>query len=250
MQGEHYEGLVAEWYDDWLAARTDDVEFYSGYFEGFRGSVLELACGTGRILLPIAKRGVTIHGLDGSEDMLRVLSGKAQRDGLGALQLHHQAMESFSLSTEFDAIFVASGSFQLLTAPGTALSSLACVRDHLTEGGFFLLDVFIPWDDIVTGGRSAYHVTRDVARPDGKRSIVLERFGIDLAKQMKLGTYRYEFYDHKRLESCVTDDLAIRWYWKEEFLTLLEVAGFAKVEVLTESPIHRDGHAFVFKAWK
>jgi SAM-dependent methyltransferase len=159
-------------------------------------------------------------------------------------------MESFSLSTEFDAIFVASGSFQLLTAPGTALSSLACVRDHLTEGGFFLLDVFIPWDDIVTGGRSAYHVTRDVARPDGKRSIVLERFGIDLAKQIKVGTYRYEFYDHKRLESCITDDLAIRWYWKEEFLTLLEVAGFAKVEVLTESPIYRDGHAFVFKAWK
>jgi len=250
MQGNHYSGSVADWYDDWLSARRDDVDFYSSFFAGFPGTVLELACGTGRILLPIARAGVDIHGLDGSEDMLRVLRAKAKQDGLASIRAYHQPMETFSIGVAFDAIFVASGSFQLLTAPGDAMSSLKCILDHLKDGGCFVADIFIPWDAIMERESSVYHVTRDTVRPNGDRSVVLERFTTDLARQLKLGTYRYEFYSDKHLVSCVTDDLAIRWYWKDEFLRLLGDAGFAKVQVLTESPMYEEGHSFVFKATK
>jgi SAM-dependent methyltransferase len=250
MNDEHYTGLIAEWYDDWLAARTDDVDFYCTFFDRFRGRVLELACGTGRLLLPIAKRGVVIHGLDISEDMLHVLRGKASALQLDGIEVYQQPMEDFSLPATFDAIFVASGSFQLLTLRESAMRSLRCIRDHLAEDGFFLADIFIPWDAIVARERSAYHVTRDVVRPDGKRSIVLERFTIDLPLQQKLGSYRYEFYDHKRLVSCIADDLAIRWYWKDEFLSLLAESGFSRVETLAESPLYKEGHSFVVKASK
>ena len=250
MHVEHYTGLIAEWYDDWLASRTEDVDFYCGYFDGFPGRVLELACGSGRLLVPIAKRGVLIHGLDSSEDMLHALSEKASDQHLDSIEVHHQSMECFSLPTTFDAIFVASGSFQLLTLRESAIRSLKCIRDHLAEDGFFLADIFIPWDAIIAQEKSAYHVTRDVTRPDGKRSIVLERFAIDLSLQQKLGSYRYEFYDHERLVSCLVNDLAIRWYWKDEFLSLLSEAGFPKAQTLTESPLYKEGHSFVFKAWK
>ena len=250
MQGDHYTAPIAEWYDDWLAARTDDVDFYCSFFDGFPGRVLELACGTGRLLLPIAERGVAIHGLDSSEDMLDVLRGKASALHLDSIEAHHQPMEDFSLPTKFDAIFVASGSFQLLTLRESAIRSLTCIRDHLAEDGFFLADIFIPWEAIIAGERSAYHVTRDVVRSDGKRSIVLERFTIDLSLQQKLGSYRYEFYDHKRLVSCIADDLAIRWYWKDEFLSLLAEAGFSSVQTLAESPLYKEGHSFVVKASK
>lgn len=248
MQGDHYVGPIADWYDDWLRAHTDDVQFYSSHFEGFPGRVLELACGTGRILLPIAQRGVTIQGLDGSEDMLQVLRGKTVQLGLGRIQVYHQPMESFSIEAKFDAIFVASGSFQLLTSPEAAGQALACARDHLTEDGYFLSDIFIPWDAITAGERSAYSVTRDTVRPNGQRSIVLERFTTDLAMQLKLGTYRYEFYENKRLVSCMTDDLAIRWYWKDEFIRLLSDAGFGNVAVLTDAALYKEGHSYVFKA--
>jgi SAM-dependent methyltransferase len=250
VQGDHYVGAVADWYDDWLGARRDDVEFYSSYFAEFPGTVLELACGTGRILLPIAKAGVEIHGLDGSEDMLRVLEEKARQRGLAGIRVYHQPMEAFSIPTAFDAIFVASGSFQLLTAPEDAMSSLNCVREHLKDGGSFLADIFIPWDAITERESSAYHVTRDTVRPSGDRSIVLERFTTDLTRQLKLGTYRYEFYSDKHLVTCVTDDLAIRWYWKDEFLRLLGDAGFTELQILTESPLYKEGHSFVFKATK
>jgi len=111
-----------------------------------------------------------------------------------------------------------------------------------------LIDIFIPWTDIIVQRRDDYHVTRDVVRDDGKRSIVLERFEIDMPKQIKRGTYRYEFYDQKRLTDCIVDDLSIRWYWKDEFLRLLSEAGFSRIDVLTQSPLYEEGHSFVFKA--
>ena len=246
--GEHYTRLIADWYDDWLKELARDIDYYSEFFNGFNGKILELACGTGRLLLPIAESGATIHGLDSSQDMLDVLQGKAANLNLKDIELHNQLMENFSLPTKYDAIFVASGSFQLLTSTESALNSLECVRDHLSDNGFILVDIFVPWDSIVVQKRTDYHVTRDVVRPDGKRSIVHERFEIDIPKQVKRGTYRYEFYDQERLTDCITDDLSIRWYWKDEFLVLLKKAGFSRIDVLTQSPLYSDGYSFVYKA--
>jgi len=250
MADQHYTRLIAEWYDDWLKDLTSDRDYYLEFFSGFDGQVLELACGTGRLLIPIAESGVTIHGLDSSQDMLEVLQRKTSKLKIKGIELHNQLMENFSLQTKYDAIFVASGSFQLLTSSENALNSLGCVHDHLSDNGFLLADIFVPWDSIVVQKRNDYHVTRDVVRPDGKRSIVLERFEIDIPKQVKRSTYRYEFYDQARLTDCITDDLSIRWYWKDEFLVLLNKAGFSRIEVLTQSPLYADGYSFVFKASK
>ncbi len=248
MQGNHYHGSIAEWYDDWLRDRRDDVDFYLDYFSGFRGTVLEVACGTGRILLPISRSGVTISGLDGSEDMLRILEQKASQQGLSGIQVNHQPMEDFFIGMKFDAIFVASGSFQLLTTIADATHALTCIREHLKDYGFFIVDIFVPWNEIIERESSSFQVTRDVFRSNGERSVVLERFTIDLAKQLKLGSYRYEFYKDRRLVSCIIDDLAIRWYWKDEFLKLLSDAGFTEPQVLTESSLYKEGYSFVSKA--
>lgn len=248
MQDQHYKGLIAEWYDDWLKAVTTDRDYYLGFFDRFQGQVLELACGTGRLLIPIAESGVIIHGLDSSQDMLDVLQRKVANLEIQAIQLYDQPMEEFSLPILYDAIFVASGSFQLLTSTESALNSLKCIREHLTDGGFFLTDIFIPWDAIIAKKRDNYHVIRDVERPDGKRSIVLERFETYIPNQVKRGIYRYEFYEQKQLIDCITDDLSTKWYWKAEFLNLLRRAGFAKIDLLTESPLYDEGYSYVFRA--
>jgi SAM-dependent methyltransferase len=248
MQNQHYEGLIADWYDDWLRERKDDVDYYSSTFRGFGGRILELACGTGRLLLPIAGSGVTIEGLDSSRDMLNVLQRKAEKLGLKEIKVHNLRMENFDLAARYDAVFVASGSFQLLTSKEDALNSLRCVRRCLSDTGFFLTDIFLPWTDIAERKRDYYVVTRDAIRQDGSRSIVLERFNTNISEQIKHGIYRYEFYSQRQLIACILDDLSIRWYWKDEFSNLLSEAGFSKVEILTDSPLYQEGHSFVFKA--
>jgi SAM-dependent methyltransferase len=250
MRSQHYRGLIAEWYDDWLKERKEDVDYYSSVFRGFSGRVLELACGTGRLLLPIAGLGVPIDGLDSSNDVLSVLQRKAEKLGLQRIKLYNQPMENFDLPARYDAVFISAGSFHLLTSKEDALNSLSCVRRCLADTGFFMIDIFVPWAHIAERGHDYYRVTRDASRPDGTRSIVLERFDISIPEQIKHGVYRYEFYSQRQMTVCILDDLSIRWYWKDEFLNLLNSAGFSKTEILTDSPLYQEGHSFVFKAFK
>jgi SAM-dependent methyltransferase len=251
MQTQHYRGLIAEWYDDWLGTRTDDIDYYTHYFHGFEGQILELACGTGRVLLPIAQQGGKIHGLDASDDMLAVLRKKASEFKLGDITLYCQVLEDFSLPAVYDAIFIAGGSFQLLTFREQAIKALSNIRTHLSRGGFFLADIFVPWDAILAPRQSGYQTTRDVVRGDGRRSLVLERLEIDIVQQVKCGTYRYEFYGaDKQLQCCITDDLSIRWYWRDEFANLLREVGYSKVIEIADASLARPGYSFVFQAFK
>ncbi len=200
--------------------------------------------------MPIAQSSVTICGLDSSEEVLDVLQRRVAKLDITGAEIHNQPMEDFSLPSRYDAVFGAAGPFQLLTSLESALNSLQWVRNHLADGGFFLVDLFIPWDNVAAQRRDSYHVTRDVVRPDGRRGIVLERFEIDIPAQIKRGTYRYEFYDQSHLVDCITDDLAIRWYWKDEFTSLLSRAGISRIDVLSDSPLYEEGHSYAFRAFR
>jgi SAM-dependent methyltransferase len=241
---------MAEWYDDWLSGRKEDVAYYLEAFQGHSGSALELACGTGRLLLPLARSGVAIEGLDSAPDMLAILRRKAASLGLDDIQLYEQPMQEFAIQKRFDSIFIAGGSFQLLISYEDALACLKCAHRHLGDGGALLIDVFVPWDDIQSGSSSSFRVVRDSTRADGARSIVMERFEIDIPAQLKKGAYRYEFYKNSRLVGCFVKDLWVRWYWKDEFLKLLAAAGFSNVQTLTDSSLYHEGHVYVFRAHK
>jgi SAM-dependent methyltransferase len=245
-----YTGLIADWYDDWLSGRKEDIAYYAEVFRERSGSVLELACGTGRLLLPLAQSGVAIEGLDSAPDMLAVLRKKAASLGLDDIRLYEQPMQKFDIPKKFDSIFIAGGTFQLLISHEDALACLRCAHQHLRDDGSLLIDVFVPWDDIQRSSSSNYHVVRDSTRADCSRSIVMERFEIDIPAQMKKGTYRYEFYTDSRLTDCFVKDLWVRWYWKDEFLKLLTAAGFSNIQTLTDSSLYQEGHVYVFRARK
>jgi SAM-dependent methyltransferase len=245
-----YTGLIADWYDDWLSGRKEDIGYYVEVFQGHSGSALELACGTGRLLLPLAQSGVAVDGLDSAPDMLAMLRKKAALLDLDDIRLYELPMQDFAIPKRFDSIFIAGGSFQLLISYEDALACLKCAHRHLRDGGALLIDVFVPWADIQSGSSSSFRAVRDFTRADGARSIVLERFEIDIPAQVKKGVYRYEFYKNSRLVDWSVKDLWVRWYWKDEFLKLLAAAGFSNVQTLTDSSLYQEGHVYVFRAHK
>lgn len=212
--------------------------------------LVESACGTGRLLLPIAQSGVTIHGLDSSAHVLDVLQRRVAKLDITGAELNKEPMEGQSSPSRHDAIFVTAGSFRLLALLESALNSLQCVRSQLADGRLLLVDLFIPWDNILAQRRASYHVTRDVVRPDGRRSIVLERSETEIPAQIKRGTCRCEFYDWSHLADCITDDVAIRWYWKDEFTSLLSRARFSRIDVLSDSPLYGEGRSYVIRVFR
>lgn len=116
---EHeYYGTTARHYDAAYAAdtRLKDIPFYVDLDKSLNGDTLEVACGTGRILLPTARSGVRIDGLDFSPDLLGILRNKLKSESQelqGRVSLHQGDMRNFALGKTYDLITVRSDHYNI-----------------------------------------------------------------------------------------------------------------------------------------
>src|SRR5205823_11003178 len=101
-----------------------------------------LACGSGRLLLPLAQDGYTLIGVDTSAQMLELARQRLQEEDLSdRVMLVQQDMCVLLLGQQFSLAFVALGSFAHLTSRQAQQQALAAIRAHLTKGGTFILDI-------------------------------------------------------------------------------------------------------------
>jgi SAM-dependent methyltransferase len=168
---------------------SGDVDFYRGLAREAGGPVLELGCGTGRVLLPIALDGIACTGLDSSEAMLGELKARRPPENL---RLVSGSMRDFDFgSARFGLIFSAFGSFQHVLAVEDQLACLDAVRRHLAPGGFFAFDVFTPrLERIVIFDEPEAEEAR--WREDETEIIRLTAVRRDPATQVMEVTFRYE----------------------------------------------------------
>ncbi len=98
--GEALFDRVARFYDYETEYFASDIPFYVDYAKKCKGEVLELGCGTGRVLIPIAKEGIKIAGLDASEEMLNVARKKIEKLDItinGNIEIVQGDMKQFNL---------------------------------------------------------------------------------------------------------------------------------------------------------
>jgi SAM-dependent methyltransferase len=140
---------LADSYDADMGAEADamrDTPFYLALAREAAAqghAVLELACGTGRVTLPIAREGIDVAGLDNAAAMLAVARRKAAAEDLDVTWVEAD-IRDFDLGRSFGLIIVPYRSFlHLLTAADQA-ACLAAVHRHLIPGGRFALNFFAP----------------------------------------------------------------------------------------------------------
>ncbi len=134
-----------------------DVQFYVAEAAQAPGGVLELGCGTGRILLPIARTGATVDGLDGSQHMLARCRAKLAEESAelrSRVTLHKGDARAFDLGKTFSLVIAPFRIFQHLITIDEQLSCLEGVTRHLQPGGRFIFDVFNPHFHRMTEDRS------------------------------------------------------------------------------------------------
>jgi Methyltransferase domain len=142
---ETYGDRIADIYDRWvedagIGAGTDDAVAFIAELAG-DGPALELGIGTGRIALPLVARGVQVHGVDASEQMVAVLRSKPGGAGIPV------TMGDFAdvpVEGDFGLIYIP---FNTLFALLTQDDQLRCFRSaaaHLSPGGAFMIEVFVP----------------------------------------------------------------------------------------------------------
>ena len=108
------------WYDLYFTGLPGDVEFYIDAALSAGGNVLELGCGTGRILLPIARSGIDVTGLDLNSDLLEILFKKlrSETEDVGSrVNIIEADFSEFSIGQCFDLIIIPYRSFQHLMTP-------------------------------------------------------------------------------------------------------------------------------------
>jgi SAM-dependent methyltransferase len=145
-----YDGyaFVADLYD-WVVPYCErgDVAFFIDAAKNAGGPVLEVGCGTGRILIPIARAGVDIVGMDLSQHMLSTCREKLQQESPGVqskVRLVSADMRDFDLGRSFNLITLPFRPFQHLVSVEEQISCLAAIRRHLTDEGRVILDLFNP----------------------------------------------------------------------------------------------------------
>jgi SAM-dependent methyltransferase len=119
------------------------VDFYRAEADRLRGRVLELGCGTGHKLIPIASDGHSCVGLDFSSDMLAAAGRKANERGV-AVEWMRGDMRTFDLGRTFDFVFSTANSLLHLHEVEDLVSCFTSVRRHLAPGARFVFDVFNP----------------------------------------------------------------------------------------------------------
>ena len=134
--------LIAPFYDIEHAQFDEDLDMYRNFAE-LRGSpLLELACGSGRLLLPLARDGYELTGVDNSVSMLRLAQQGLQQAGVAArCKLVQQDMCTLHLEQKFRLAFAALGSFAHLSTRKQQQQALSAARAHLAPGGTYILDI-------------------------------------------------------------------------------------------------------------
>jgi SAM-dependent methyltransferase len=249
-----YHKLCTEFYDiSKPFACPEEVAFYADVLKGIQGPILEAMCGSGRLLLPLLRLGFKIDGLDNSAEMLGSCEKRCLSENL-KVSLFNQKIENPSLK-KYALIFIAVGSFQLISNRAEALKVLRILHSHLLPGGSLILDTFIPWDsvkasiedDSLSKEKKVVSSNRVIACPDGAEIFLKSMTTIDAREQLEISKNQYE----KRLDgqdiAHEEEDLAVRWYYHYEMELFLEKAGFSQV-LMTEHAFEHNPNSIVYQA--
>ena len=219
-----------------LYQQRGDARFYAEEAARSGGPVLELGCGTGRVLLPIARAGTTIVGLDGSRVMLERLRDKlaAEPAGVrGLVEVVEGDARQFELGRTFPLITAPFRVLQHMVAAQDQLALLASVARHLAPGGRFVFDLFNPRYDLLVTDRSGLNLdTPELTMADGRtvsRAASVKRVRwVDQVSEVEIVYFVAERPGAPAREHRQAFEM--RWYTPSEVEHLAARAGFRVAE--------------------
>jgi SAM-dependent methyltransferase len=195
--------------------------------------VLDVGCGTGRILLDFMQQGIDIDGVDNSPDMLRLLKQKAETLGLKPT-VYQQEMDKLDLPRKYQTILVPSSSFQLLLEKTLPPVTIRRFYEQLLPGGLLAMPFMTLWKE---GDPLESEFIREVVRPEDGATIrrwSLIRF--DPETDLEHTIDRYEIMRDGQVVASEEhrQSPATRSYTQEQAVALYETAGFKDIQVLRE----------------
>lgn len=257
----HY-GLVAKW---WAEFRHEgpEIAYHQKLIETHGQPALDVACGTGRLLLPYLRAGLDVDGCDISPDMLALCREQAEREGF-APRLYQQAMHELDLPRTYKTIFIC-GSFGIGGDRRHDMEALRRIYRHLDPGGVLALENYLPYG---SGNQWQYWVKEkrqqlpEAWPPPGERDhasdgtdyeLRMRLVDVDPLEQVITLQVRVEQWQQGQLIAEEERLLKSHEYFRDELLMMLGQVGFAEIKVqgdFTEAEASSEHNVLVFIARK
>ena len=233
--------LDAELYDIVYADYLDDIDFYVEETQRADGPCLELGCGSGRVLIPVAEGGATVVGLDVAKPMLARARRKVAAlpdDVRARITVGEGDMRTFKLDTQFALIYIPFRAFLHVMHAEDQIKVLNNIRRHLRPGGKLALNFFDPSLEYIVshsgpiGG--ALHTTGESFVDPRTGHLLVEWATVHYSQHLQR-IDQYFIYDEVdargRVVGRLYRNLEMRYIFRWEFEHLLARCGF-EVEAL------------------
>ena len=237
---DHPNAPSIRYYDLYSRFPEGDVEFFVEEAQRAGSPVLELACGTARLTIPIAEAGIDVSGVDLSEGMLAAAKRKVSAlppDAQDRIMLHHADMRNFSLDERFNLIFIGFNTFLILPDAAAQRQTLQNIHRHLADEGRLIISIFDPSIPIIAHhlGQNAGMMKRQSTFPDpdtGHTVTLWDSRKYNTAEQTIDQWFIFEAHDETGNTLWRnTQSFTLRYNFRYEMEYLLELTGF-EVEAL------------------
>ena len=199
-----------------------DLQFYKKWLPKNKDAkILELCCGTGRLTLPLAKDGYNICGVDYTSSMLEQAKVKASEAGL-EINFIEADIRTLSLQEKFDLIFIPFNSIHHLYKNEDLFKAFNVVKNHLKDGGLFLLDCFNPNIQYIVESEKEQKKIAAYTTEDGRDVLIKQTMRYETATQIN----RIEWHYYINGEFNSVQNLDMRMFFPQELDAYLEWAGF------------------------
>ncbi len=237
---QEYDEIAALYYDYYSTGLEGDVQFYIEEARQADTPVLEIGCGTGRILLPMAEAGCTVIGLDQAPAMLALTRKKlaaTSPETQERVELIEGDMRDFALGKRFGLITIPYRAFLHLTTPRDQRRALTCLRKHLTDNGHLVFNIFDPNIERIAShlgvqGSGLQKDSEFIHPRNGNRVVVWITRHYDMDRQMLEQDIIFEELDDTgHVISKTYRPLRLRYLYRHEMRYLLELCGFQVEEL-------------------
>jgi cyclopropane fatty-acyl-phospholipid synthase-like methyltransferase len=247
-----YSSFFAEFYDV-LHTDTSDVKALIRIAQKHGPHVLELGSGTGRILIPMAKVGLNVTGIEISQDMIDIANRKLGQEELAVKErckMVKADVLDFSLDATFDLILASCNFVNHFTDYKSLKKMFAQVRNHLKDEGAFLIDCSLPNVKAMIYEHNKREVF-DYFYPKNGTNIV-DKFtpSYDLINQLEHDHIVLEEYKDGKLLRSEECKETVSFYFPRELIFLLESEGLTvfhqQGSLFKDIPIDQEAEEMVF----
>ncbi|MFW5772338.1 MAG: class I SAM-dependent methyltransferase [Phototrophicaceae bacterium] len=222
-------GTIVRYYDAENSDKTDDIQLYLELAEEYGGPMIDIGCGTGRVMAPLAQQGYEVHGIDNERAMLdraerlRKTSPELKQN----LHLHHGDVLTYELDKQFKLVLVPYNGLMHFHDQEAQIAVLQKLRAWTAPDGLLVLDLPNAGDIFGTQETDAVMMERTFLEPESGHMVMQQSHSyLDRTQQLLRVTWIYDEITGDGTVKRTVAPLVLYYYFYSELRLLLERAGF------------------------